>query len=266
VVRSRLCTTAVLGLTALATLATRAAVLAANYAHNEALIVAAVKRVAPSVVALTVTVNGVRRLPVDPFAELFGRERRVQRIRAQVSGSGFVVARSGLIATTAHTADGASAISVLFANGDRVPAHVVETDSANDLALLQVDGSHRDLPPPAELGARQTLQPGQWAIAIGEPLELRQSVALGVVSGFDREAAFQDARGGHVHELRDLLQTSAPINPGNAGGPLIDANGRVIGINEAAAEHAQGIGFAIPAGALEALLSHRLAGGGRGAR
>jgi serine protease Do len=122
---------------------------------------------------------------------------------------------------------------------------VTSIDRSVDIALLKVDG-YAKLPPPLALGDTHSLKAGQWAIAIGEPLELKPSVTVGVVSAFNRSEAIGDSEGGQARKFVGLLQTSAPINPGNPGGPLIDMAGRVIGINQAVAGGAQGIGFAIP--------------------
>jgi len=112
--------------------------------------------------------------------------------------------------------------------------------------VVKVD-HYAKLPPPLQLADSDRLEQGQWAIAIGEPLELKQSVTLGIVSGNDREEQVQgEGNEGGVYDFKHLLQTSAPINPGNSGGPLIDIDGRVIGVNQLTNEGAQGIGFAIP--------------------
>ena len=135
----------------------------------------------------------------------------------------------------------------MFANGDRVPGHLYSSDPAADLALVKVDG-YAKLPPPIEFADSSKLDAGQWAIGIGEPFELKQSVSLGIVSGFNRDEPIAD-ESGNVRLFRGMLQTSAPINPGNSGGPLIDIDGRVIGVNQSTATPqagAQGIGFAIP--------------------
>jgi S1-C subfamily serine protease len=217
-------------------------------------IVGAVKRVAPSVVALNVTVNGQQVVPSDPVAQMFGVQSpgRVQRYHARASGSGFVYSRDGLIVTNAHVVrppNGANVtkIEVVFQNNDRVAGHVVAANIAADLALVKVDG-YTKLPPPIEIADSTKLQAGQWAIAIGEPFELKQSVSLGVVSGFNRDETI-GTEGGGAQEFKGLLQISTPINPGNSGGPLIDIEGRLIGVNQSTANPqagAQGIGFAIP--------------------
>ena len=213
-------------------------------------IVSAVKRVAPSVVALNVTVNGQQFVPVDPFSQMLGG--RLRPYRAQASGSGFVISRDGLIVTNAHVVKppnggSVSKIEVVFQNNDRVPAHVFGMNIGADVALVKVD-NYAKLPPPVEIADSSKLQAGQWAIAIGEPLTLKQSVALGVVSGFNRDEIIGNENGG-AQEFKGLLQISTPINPGNSGGPLIDIDGRLIGVNQSTANPAagaQGIGFAIP--------------------
>ena len=213
-------------------------------------IINAVKRVEPSVVALQVIVNGTQVVPQDPFSQMFGGGGPVQRQRVQerASGSGFVYSRDGLIVTNAHVVPrGTSKITVVFANGDRVPGQVFSSNPAADLALVKVDG-YAKLPPPVEFADSTKVQAGQWAIAIGEPFALQRSVSVGVVSGFNRDEPIQ-GEDQQLHLFRGMLQTSAPINPGNSGGPLVDYDGRVIGVNQSTANPAaaQGIGFAIPA-------------------
>jgi serine protease Do len=213
-------------------------------------IVNAVKRVSPSVVALNVTINGSRVVPIDPFSQFFGGPsiNRVMRYQQRASGSGFVYSKTGLIVTNAHVVPvGTSSVEVVFRNGDRVKGHVYARNPAVDLALVKVD-NYAKLPPPIEVADGNNVQAGQWAIAIGEPFELKQSVSIGIVSGFNRDEPIGD-ESGQVREFKGLLQTSAPINPGNSGGPLIDFNGRLIGVNQSTANPqngAQGIGFAIP--------------------
>jgi len=228
-----------------------AAALPAGGVSDQERIVNAVKRVEPSVVSLLVTVNGTRIVPTDPFSQFFGGGAGPsvqQRFQERASGSGFVYRSNGLILTNNHVVPkGVSKITVVFANGDHVPGHVYSSNPAVDLALVKVD-NYSKLPPPLEFGDSSKLNAGQWAIAVGEPFELKQSVAVGVVSGFNRDEPIQDDQG-NSHLFRGMLQTSAPINPGNSGGPLVDDQGRIIGVNQSTANPqagAQGIGFAIP--------------------
>jgi S1-C subfamily serine protease len=212
-------------------------------------IVNAVRRVQPSVVALEVVVNGTALVPLDPISQMMGGGPVIrQRIRERASGSGFVYSKDGLILTNAHVVPrGTTQITVVFNNGDKVKGHVFASNPAVDLALVKVDG-YAKLPPPAEFADASKISAGQWAIAIGEPLELQHSVTVGVVSGFNRDEPIQ-GEDQQVRLFKGLLQTSAPINPGNSGGPLIDYDGRVIGVNQSTASPssgAQGIGFAIP--------------------
>jgi S1-C subfamily serine protease len=213
-------------------------------------IVNAVRRVQPSVVALEVVVNGTRLVPVDAVSQLFGGQGPVvrQQVRERASGSGFVYSRDGLILTNAHVVPhGTSQITVVFNNGDKVKGRLFSSNPAVDLALVKVDG-YAKLPPPVEFADGSKILAGQWAIAIGEPLELQHSVAVGVVSGFNRDEPIE-GEDQQARLFKGLLQTSAPINPGNSGGPLVDYDGRVIGVNQSTANpaSAQGIGFAIPA-------------------
>ncbi|MHB8442741.1 MAG: S1C family serine protease [Candidatus Tyrphobacter sp.] len=218
-------------------------------------IVSAVKRTKASVVAIQVEINGQQYVPVDPLMQqFFGNQGPgvVQPFHGRASGSGFVYDSQGDIVTNAHVVTAPQGgritrLTVVFANGDKVPAHVVATNIDADIAIVKVD-RYGKLPPPLQLGDSDRLEQGQWAIAIGEPLELQQTVTVGVVSGFQRDEQIPTEGGGTAITFKGLLQTSAPINPGNSGGPLIDINGRVIGINQSTVRSAfaQGIGFAIP--------------------
>jgi S1-C subfamily serine protease len=228
-----------------------AAALPVSGGSDQERIVNAVKRVEPSVVSLLVTVNGTRVVPSDPLQQFFGGGGSPgvpQRFQERASGSGFVYRSNGLILTNNHVVPkGVSKITVVFANGDHVPGHVYSQNPGVDLALVKVD-NYAKLPPPVEFGDSSKLNAGQWAIAVGEPFELKQSVSVGVVSGFNRDEPIQD-ESGNAHLFRGMLQTSAPINPGNSGGPLVDDQGRLIGVNQSTANPqagAQGIGFAIP--------------------
>jgi serine protease Do len=212
-------------------------------------ITSAVKSVEPSVVALQVVVHGTAVVPVDPLAQVltgappYTRKRVVER----ASGSGFIFSRDGLIVTNAHVVPhGTTSIIVIMANNDRVKGRLFSSNPGIDLALVKVD-NYAKLPRPVVFADSTKLKAGEWAIAIGEPLALQQSVTVGVVSGFNRDEPIQ-GDDQQVHLFRGLLQTSAPINPGNSGGPLIDYDGHLIGVNQSTADpsSAQGIGFAIP--------------------
>jgi S1-C subfamily serine protease len=159
------------------------------------------------------------------------------------NGSGVVYTRDGLILTNEHVVQGHRAVQVVFADGERVPGTVRAVDPVTDLALVQAD--RRDLP-------AATFQPhlpavGDLAVVIGSPLGFEGSVTAGIVSGLHRDIPGSAAQG---HALVDLIQTDAPISPGNSGGAVFDACGQVIGISEAYIPPSAGavsLGFAIPA-------------------
>jgi len=226
-------------------------------------IVSAVKRTKSSVVAITEQVNGQQVIPADPFfQQFFGGQGPgiVQPYRGEASGSGFVIDSNGDIVTNAHVLQPPSGgkvtkLTVVFANGDHMPAHVLAYNLAADVGILRVD-NYAKLPPPLELADSSRLEQGQWAIAIGEPLQLQQTVTVGVVSAFDRSEPIPTENGGEI-DFKGLLQTSAPINPGNSGGPLIDIDGQVIGMNQSTVKsaYAQGIGFAIPSNTVRSVVA-----------
>jgi serine protease Do len=226
-------------------------------------IVSAVKRTKSSVVAITEQVNGQEVIPADPFFQQFfggqGGPGIVQPYHGEASGSGFVIDTNGDIVTNAHvlqppTGGKLTKLTVVFANGDHVPAHVVAYNVAADVGILKVDG-YSKLPPPLELADSSKLEQGQWAIAIGEPLQLQQTVTVGVVSAFDRSEPISE--NGAEIDFKGLLQTSAPINPGNSGGPLVDIDGQVIGMSQSTVKsaYAQGIGFAIPSNTVRSVVA-----------
>jgi len=212
---------------------------------DEQRIVDAVKHVEPSVVALDVSINGTQITPSDPFGS-DGGAGQLTPFSEQASGSGFVYSDTGLIITNDHVVHGASKITVVFANGDRITGKVFSENAGADLALVKVD-HYAKLPPPVEFASSRGVQQGEWAIAIGEPFALKQTVTVGVVSGFNRDETIGGQTIGNPQQFKGMLQTSAPINPGNSGGPLIDLDGRVIGVDQSVERPAQGIGFAIPA-------------------
>jgi serine protease Do len=169
-------------------------------------------------------------------------------------GSGVVLDEQGAIVTNAHVVAETTSITVTLHDGKRVPAEVVGSDPLTDVALLRVTlpkGSAL----PAHLGDSDKLEIGQKVLAIGHPFGLGYSFSTGIVSGFGKlmdtnQEAFQRA-----------IQTTAPINPGNSGGPLVDSDGRVIGINSTVMMHAQNISFAIPINTVKAILAELRAHG-----
>jgi serine protease Do len=164
--------------------------------------------------------------------------------RTEGTGSGFVYDSKGHILTNNHVVDGAQKITVTFHDGIEVEAKVVGTDPGTDVAVIQVDQtSYR----PMLKGNSEKVRVGEWVLAIGSPFQLSQTVTAGIVSATERNPG--------INEYEAFIQTDASINPGNSGGPLVDMNGRVIGINSAIMTGNRslagvgsnaGIGFAIP--------------------
>jgi S1-C subfamily serine protease len=173
-----------------------------------------------------------------------------ERAGGQASGSGFVIDGDGSIVTNDHVVDGAQQVTVRFGSqgeaGEPVRARVVGTDPSTDLALLKVDPDdvEGDLQP-LQLATSDGLRPGDPAIAIGSPFGLEGTVTSGIISALDREI---EAPNGF--SISGVIQTDAAINPGNSGGPLLDGEGRVIGVNSQIATNGggsnSGVGFAVP--------------------
>jgi S1-C subfamily serine protease len=162
---------------------------------------------------------------------------KVEAGRGRGQGSGVIFDSSGRILTNEHVVRSARGITVVLADGRRLPAAVVGADPAVDIAVLRVAASGL---PVAKLHNGR-LKVGQLVVAIGNPYGLSWTVTAGVVSALGRELPL-----GPNHALRDLIQTDVPINPGNSGGPLVDAQGRVVGITTAIIPFARGVGFAVP--------------------
>lgn len=161
------------------------------------------------------------------------------------SGSGFVWDKEGRIVTNNHVIEGAEELEVAFADDTTVPAKIIGTDPATDLAVIQVALPADQLAPVA-LGDSDTLEPGQLAVAIGNPFTLQRTVTAGVISARGRSLRSENNR-----LIGDVIQTDTAINPGNSGGPLLDAQGRVVGVNSAlfnptGQSVSIGVGFAIP--------------------
>lgn len=154
-------------------------------------------------------------------------------------GSGMVLAADGYILTNSHVARSFGALSVRLSDGVTLPGELVGADDHTDLAVVRVSAR---LPDPLVLAETPPLSVGQLVVAIGNPLGFERSVSLGVVS-----ALFRSLPTGAGGMLEGLIQTDAAVNPGNSGGPLVDAEGRVVGITTAMIAYASGIGFAVPA-------------------
>jgi S1-C subfamily serine protease len=161
------------------------------------------------------------------------------------TGSGFVIDKDGTIATNAHVVDGATKVSVRFGDGAAHPAKILGVDKSTDLALLKIDPKGVDLHP-LPLGSSHGIQVGDPTVAIGNPFGLDRTLTTGVVSALQRHIKAPNG-----FTIDNVIQTDAAINPGNSGGPLIDATGKVIGINSQIETGSNGngnvgIGFAIP--------------------
>ncbi|ERN40693.1 trypsin-like serine protease, typically periplasmic, containing C-terminal PDZ domain protein [Rubidibacter lacunae KORDI 51-2] len=154
-------------------------------------------------------------------------------------GSGFIIADTGRIITNAHVVEGADRVTVTLNDGLAFEGEVLGQDPLTDIAVVQIDAV--DLPV-LELGDSSRVRPGQWAIAIGNPLGLEETVTVGVISATQRSSA----EIGVADKRVEFIQTDAAINPGNSGGPLLNARGQVIGVNTAIIGQAQGLGFAVP--------------------
>lgn len=155
-------------------------------------------------------------------------------------GSGLVVASDGLIITNSHVVSGASAVNVSMADGQRSVARVIGDDPHTDIAVIRTDEPLKA--PAMNFFDSKKLKVGQLAIALGNPLGFEQTVTTGVVSAMGRSLRATTGR-----LIDDVIQTDAALNPGNSGGPLVDAKGRVIGINTAIIRGAQGICFSVAA-------------------
>jgi Do/DeqQ family serine protease len=193
----------------------------------------------PAVVNIQTEATMTRR-EVDPFLDPFGFfGGRDRAYTTQSLGSGFVWSADGIIVTNNHVVEGASRITVNFNDGQQLAAKLIGVDPDSDLAVLRVDAQGL---PTAPVGTSADLLIGESVVAVGNPFGLSGSVTTGVVSALGRSVPSKE----QGRTFTDFIQTDASINPGNSGGPLLNIEGKVIGINTAVYANAQGIGFAIP--------------------
>lgn len=193
---------------------------------EENLITNLYERVGPAVVHITSRVTAMNFF--------FGA------VPSEGTGSGFILDDQGHIVTNYHVIEGADSIDVTLSDGTTAQATVIGIDPPNDLALIRISVDPLALTP-VELGDSTSLRVGQRAIAIGNPFGLDRTLTVGVISALGRP--LQTAEDNVIF---NVVQTDAAINPGNSGGPLLDSRGRVIGVNTAIRQDAQGIGFAVP--------------------
>ena len=199
-----------------------------------------------AVVEITVTASGQS----DPFGAPSGT--------SEAQGSGFVYDEDGHIVTNAHVVDGAESVEVRFANGETRTATVVGTDPSTDLAVLGVD-AEPSLPEPLELADSSAVEVGDGVVAIGSPFGLENTVTSGIVSALGRSMVAPNG-----YTIAGSIQTDAAINHGNSGGPLLDLQGRVIGVNAQIASESggsDGVGFAIPSNTVESIVEQLVDGG-----
>ena len=234
---------------------------------KQSFVAAAVARSGPAVVTLetqrTVRTAGGSGLPqgllMDPFFQRFFGLQGSAAPRARVErgqGSGVIFDGQGLVLTNAHVVENMDRVIVGLPDGRRVPGQVVGQDSVTDLAVVKLQGE--GLWPTAPLGDSDRLRVGDWAIAVGNPFGLENTVTLGIVSNLNRNVSQLGIQGKRL----DLIQTDAAINPGNSGGPLLNADGEVVGINTLVRSGpGAGLGFAIPINRARTIASQLVAQG-----
>ena len=227
-------------------LSTQPAIAASQNVYSDNPVVQIVKDASPAVVNIDVEAMSKRSALPAPFQDnplfeqFFGEEfKKFSRsVPMKGRGSGFIVSKDGQILTNNHVIDGADKITVTLSDGKTYEAEVLGKDPTYDLAVIKIKPDS-DLVT-LELGDSESIEVGEWVVAIGNPFGLEHTVTVGVISAKNRSIHARDIN------FDGFLQTDAAINPGNSGGPLIDLSGKVIGINTAIVPYAQGLGFAIP--------------------
>lgn len=209
-------------------------------------IVQIVKKSSPAVVNIdteTMITRSPRAFPFqgDPFfEEFFGQimpPQQQRQVPRHGKGSGFIIDKDGYVLTNNHVIEGADKIKVTLMDGRSFDAEKVGQDPTFDLAIIKIKASGL---PSLELGDSDKTEIGEWVVAIGNPYGFENTVTTGVISAKNRTLQAPGVN------FQGFMQTDAAINPGNSGGPLIDLNGRVVGINTAIVPYAQGLGFAVP--------------------
>jgi S1-C subfamily serine protease len=203
----------------------------------------AVRKVGPAVVRIDASREVKENdTPLNQpfFRRFFGEDIPVPKEHLERgTGSGFIIAADGKLLTNAHVVEGSQEVSVTLKDGKIYKGKVLGIDQMTDVAVIKIEAE--DLPT-VTLGKAENLNPGEWAIAIGNPLGLDNTVTVGIISAIGRTSSEVGVPDKRVR----FIQTDAAINPGNSGGPLLNAQGEVIGINTAIRADAQGLGFAIP--------------------
>lgn len=204
-----------------------------------------VNQVGSSVVRIDASRKVATNVPAmfnDPFFRQFFGSQMPNIPNEQIQrgmGSGFVISSDGLILTNAHVIEGSDQVEVTLKDGRTFEGKVMGTDPLTDVGVIEIAAKNL---PAVTFADSETLQPGNYAIAIGNPLGLDNTVTTGIVSATGRSSS----QVGIADKRVSFIQTDAAINPGNSGGPLLNAQGEVIGMNTAIIQNAQGIGFAIP--------------------
>ncbi|MDD5251196.1 MAG: trypsin-like peptidase domain-containing protein [Patescibacteria group bacterium] len=230
---------------------------------QDELLTAAVAMNTPAVVSVVISkdvpqleVTYVNPFGDDPFFKDFDFRVPVYRQKGSTlqkvgAGTGFIVSKDGLIVTNRHVVtDQTASYTALLSDGSQQTARVLYRDPNNDLAVIKIDGTNL---PTVSLGDSASLKLGQTVSAIGNALgEYDNSVSVGIISGLDR--TIEAGGGGTSEQLKGVIQTDAAINPGNSGGPLIDLDGRVIGVSVATVLGSQNISFAIPVNDVKRIL------------
>jgi len=219
-----------------------------------------VDRVGPAVVRIDASRTVTSKVPDafnDPFFRRFfgsnGVEEPQQRVE-KGTGSGFLIDASGQILTNAHVVEGADIVMVTLKDGRKLQGKVLGADRVTDVAVVKIEGSNL---PVVTIGNSDNLKPGEWAIAIGNPLGLDNTVTSGIISATGRSSN----QIGVPDKRVEFIQTDAAINPGNSGGPLLNAKGEAIGINTAIIQGAQGLGFSIPINTAQRIANQLIATG-----